>query len=245
MDYRNAAQALPWCRGSRILTCDTNGLLAIDKPAGVLSHPNRKKDKGVALLEAPYDAKLQAYRIADPSEGDELSVYLLNRLDSATSGVVLLALRSDVAEAVLKEFAAKAVAKRYSALVFGSCRSGPTVWRDRISIRHAEGGVRAATGGGAQAETRLAKVEPYQASLPMNRLTLMPVTGRTHQLRIQSAKRGLPIAGDRTYGDFAKNKLFAKASGIKRLCLHCAETELAYTLGGRRFSMKARSERPF
>ena len=36
---------------------------------------------------------------------------------------------------------------------------------------------------------------------------LRPTTGRTHQLRIQCANRGIPIVGDRIYGDFQKNRL--------------------------------------
>jgi len=37
-------------------------------------------------------------------------------------------------------------------------------------------------------------------------LELRPTTGRTHQLRIQCANRGVPIVGDRTYGEFKKNR---------------------------------------
>ncbi|MBD5780576.1 RNA pseudouridine synthase [Pelagicoccus sp. NFK12] len=244
MGYPATAKRLPWARGVKLLDCDANGLLAVEKPAGVLSHPNKKGDREKALLNARYDESQQAYRILD-TEGEVVStVYLLNRLDSATSGIVLLSLVEDTARSVLKAFEEKKVKKTYQALVFGAPRGGPLVWKDRISVRKAQGGLRASTGGGLSAETKLAKVEPMGGMPPIARLTLQPITGRTHQLRIQTSKRHVPIVGDRTYGDFQKNKLAAK-KGMKRLCLHCVGTELEYRLGNRAFRFKVASKAPF
>ncbi|MDQ8179208.1 pseudouridine synthase [Pelagicoccus sp. SDUM812005] len=244
MDYAAIAKRLRWARGVKLLACDANGLLAVEKPAGVLSHPNKKGEEGKALLAARYDEKRQAYEILDTEGEDSVSVYLLNRLDSATSGIVLLSLAEETAGAVLKAFESKAVKKTYQALVFGAPRGGPPLWRDRISVKKAQGGLRASVGGGLSAETKLVKVEPLGGMPPMARLTLMPITGRTHQLRIQTSKRFVPIVGDRTYGDFQKNKLAAKR-GLKRLCLHCVATELEYRLGERSFRFKAASKAPF
>lgn len=227
-----------------MLACDLNGLLAVEKPAGVLSHPNKPGDRGKSLLDARYDEKRQAFVIRDVGADEERLVYLLNRLDSATSGVVLLALDLATAEAVLKAFEAKTVRKTYQALVFGQPRGGPPVWRDRLSVRHADGGVRASAGGGLSAETKLVKVEAMSGQPLVSRLTLMPITGRTHQLRIQTSMRHIPIVGDRTYGDFQKNKLVAK-TGLKRLCLHCVSTDLEYQLGGQRLRFQASSPSPF
>lgn len=242
--FGEIAKGLPWGRGVKVLTCDGNGLLAVDKPAGVLSHPNKKGDKGRALLQAPYDEKRQAYLIVDTKSGVENLVFLLNRLDSATSGIVLLALAEATAAAVLKAFEAKKVKKTYEALVFGAPRGGPPVWKDRLAVKHAEGGVRASRGGNLNAETKLVKVEAVPGLLGVSRLTLMPVTGRTHQLRIQASMRFVPIVGDRTYGDFQKNKLAAK-KGLKRLCLHCVRTELQYEVGDRSYLFDASSTSPF
>lgn len=244
MDYSSIAKRLPWARGVKLLFCDSNGLLAVEKPAGVLSHPNKKGDVGKALLNGSYDEKRQVYVLADTDSGKLPLVYLLNRLDSATSGVVLLSLAKETAAAVLKAFELKKVKKTYQALVFGVPRGGPPLWRDRITVKKAQGGLRASTGGGLSAETKLVKVEPLPGMPPMSRLTLMPVTGRTHQLRIQTSKRFVPIVGDRTYGDFQKNKMAAK-KGMKRLCLHCVSTELEYRLGERSFRFKASSIAPF
>lgn len=241
MSFEAQAKALPWTKGVSILRCDSNGLLAIEKPAGLMSHPNKPGEEGKSLLKAPYDLKRQAFEIGEARQ----PVFLLNRLDSATSGIVLLALEEDTARAALKAFETKQARKVYEALVFGLPRQGSNRWVDRLSVKHAEGGVRAQAGGGLTAETQLLKVAPLQGMPFMARLSLMPLTGRTHQLRIQTSKRGCPIVGDRTYGDFAKNKAVAKSKGIKRLCLHCVETRIAYRLGVRTFEFAARSECPF
>ncbi len=245
MDYSSTAKALPWARGVKLLACDANGLLAVEKPAGVLSHPNSKGDAAKALLKsARYDEKRQAYVLSDKEDGGQAFVYLLNRLDSATSGIVLLSLAEDTAAAALKAFEMKRVKKTYQALVFGMLRGGPPLWKDRITVTKAQGGLRASTGGGLSAETKLVKAEPFPGMPGVSRLTLMPITGRTHQLRIQTSKRHVPIVGDRTYGDFQRNKLAAKR-GFKRLCLHCTNTELEYRLGLLDFRFKVSSQTPF
>ena len=56
-------------------------------------------------------------------------------------------------------------------------------------------------------------------------LRMEPLTGRTHQLRVQCALRGIPIIGDKSYGDFSFNRKLSRASKTDRLCLHAAEIE--------------------
>jgi 23S rRNA-/tRNA-specific pseudouridylate synthase len=58
---------------------------------------------------------------------------------------------------------------------------------------------------------------------------------------VQCARRGLPIVGDQTYGEFARNREWAKKTGVKRLYLHSLETRFDYAFAGRtrNFSAKA------
>ncbi|MBT3481938.1 MAG: RNA pseudouridine synthase, partial [Opitutales bacterium] len=168
-----------------------------------------------------------------------------NRLDSATSGLVLLTTNAFVRTEVLKAFEKKQVRKVYAALVFGFTRKGPPVWKDRLTTKKAQGGLRVSEGSGLSAETRLVASKQIPGMPAMSLLTLMPLTGRTHQLRIQTSKRGTPIVGDRTYGDFQKNKSIASTRGIKRLCLHCMETEITYSIGGKSANFLAKSKAPF
>jgi 23S rRNA-/tRNA-specific pseudouridylate synthase len=73
---------------------------------------------------------------------------------------------------------------------------------------------------------------------------LEPRTGRSHQLRVQCARRGRPIIGDQTYGDFRANREFARRTGLTRLFLHSLETALAYDYGGCSHSFGARAPLP-
>jgi len=63
-------------------------------------------------------------------------------------------------------------------------------------------------------------------------LSLRPETGRTHQLRVQAAAHGLPIAGDERYGDFAANRFLAAEIGLKRMFLHAFRISLRHPRTG-------------
>ena len=79
---------------------------------------------------------------------------------------------------------------------------------------------------------------------PLALVQLDPQTGRSHQLRVQCARRGLPIVGDQTYGDFRRNREFAKATGCKRLFLHSLATRFNYELNRRTFTFAATTPLP-
>ena len=140
MSELSIAQKLPWTKDVRLVACDENGLMAVEKSAGVLSHPNRKSDFGRALLAATYDEEKEAYRV-ETDDGELRLVYLLNRLDSATSGLVLLTTNPKVRTEVLRAFEKKQVRKLYAALVFGFSRKGLPIWKDRLMIKKVQGGL--------------------------------------------------------------------------------------------------------
>jgi len=81
-------------------------------------------------------------------------------------------------------------------------------------------------------------------SLPLSLIQLEPRTGRTHQLRVQTAAHGHPILGDRTYGDFEFNKAVGTARGFKRLFLHAESTQLSFDWQGAKVDFKASSPMP-
>lgn len=234
---------LPLGRDVTLVARDANGLAAFDKPAGVLSHPNEPGDEPRSLLQARYVFEGEFFEWTDGGETRRL--WLLNRLDSATSGVILAAGSAALADEVRAQFKRKQVRKVYHALVFGAPRQPMELWRDLLAIDKRGGKVRtAATAGHVPAESRMtvqrvAVGEPRRALLKLE-----PRTGRSHQLRVQCAKRHLPIIGDQTYGDFAANRAFAKEAGTKRMFLHSHETTFDYDWAGQRWSFSARAPLP-
>jgi len=205
-------RGLPWGKGVQVLKLDKSGLFAVDKPAGLMTHPNKPSDQRKSLIHASYDLEKEAYVL-----GDGTYAYVLHRLDSATSGVLLLTLDEVVARTVRGLFCEQKIRKKYCAIVKGIPSAAPEIWSDRIEKHHKNGKMRMRRGQGVLAKTQIKLRETREGHALLD---LMPITGRTHQLRIQCALNGHPILGDKTYGDFAWNREFAKKNGIKRLCLH-------------------------
>ena len=196
------------------------GLYALNKPSGVRSQPKEGGKDPQALLTCSYSLKDEAYHIPPDKGGGK--VWLLHRLDAGTSGVILVADQEQTAEEVKKAFAEHRVQKMYVALVFGWPKEKEAVWRDRMEVTKKDGKARGKAGTGVWAETKMRLREKIQNQMgPLALLELQPKTGRTHQLRIQCAQRGMAILGDQTYGDFQRNR------GLKseKLFLHSESIE--------------------
>jgi len=231
--------SLPLGPAVQLLERDANGLVAFAKPAGVLSHPNTGGDQPRALLTCAYDQARQCYHWAGGRR-----LWLLNRLDSATSGVILLAAGEALAEAIRAQFARKQVRKAYLALVFGQPAARGEDWRDLLAVQKQGGQVRTRAQGNIPAETRMQLLGHQQGAFSTSLLRLEPRTGRSHQLRVQCAKRHLPIVGDLTYGDFALNRAFVRGGGDKRLFLHSLATAFDYEFRGKKHRFRAEAPAP-
>jgi 23S rRNA-/tRNA-specific pseudouridylate synthase len=216
---------------------------AFAKPAGVLSHPNTPHDEARALLTCRYDPQRECF-VWRGAEGAASRLWLLNRLDSGTSGVILAAGDENLARTVKAQFARRKVQKVYQAIVFGVPRAQREVWRDRFAVEKRDGIIRTGYEGNIPAEAHFSVLRRKPGLVPLALVQLDPKTGRSHQLRVQCARRGLPIVGDQTYGDFRLNREFARRTGLKRLFLHSLETSISYELAGRSFPFSASTPLP-
>ena len=195
--------------------------VVVNKPAGLLSVPGR----------GPERADCAWARVRQLAT-DALVVH---RLGMATSGLLLFARGAAMQRALSMAFAARAVDKRYEALVHGSPEAGAgeialplsADWprRPRQKVDRT---------GGKPSLTRWRVLAREGAC---SRLWLEPVTGRSHQLRVHLAAMGWPIVGDTLYDDAAR------AASAPRLMLHACELALAHPLHGRRLHW--RSPAPF
>lgn len=224
-----------------MLNRDDSGLVALAKPAGVLSHPNEPGDEPRSLLTAAYDRENECYVWPAGDGRIAGNLWLLNRLDSVTSGLILAAGSEALARAIRELFHQRRVRKLYNALVFGVPPAEREVWRDRLAVEKKGGHIRTTAGGNIPAEALMRRLRTRRTEPCVALIELEPKTGRSHQLRVQCAKRHLPIVGDATYGDFQANRAFAKTTKQKRLFLHSLHTEFEYTWQGRphRFSATA------
>lgn len=237
-------ESLPLGREVKILARDAQGLVAFDKPAGLLSHPNQGNEEVRSLLTCRYDLEGQCFSWK-MDNGSIRRLWLLNRLDGATSGVILCAATELLAKAIKEQFAKKQVRKNYCALVFGKPTEKAVMWRDLMAVTRKGGKIRTqAMAGNIPALTKFQFIKHGQAAFSTSLIRLEPQTGRSHQLRVQCAKRHLPIVGDQTYGDFGLNRAFAKTFGTKRLFLHSLETQFSYEFAGGTHEFKASAPMP-
>jgi len=193
-------------------------VIAINKPPGLAVQGGTKTMRHL-------DAMLDALRF-EASERPRL----VHRLDKDTSGVLLLARNRAAAAKLADALRGRAARKIYWAAVVGV----PKLKRGRIDLPLAKLGrpmgerVRADAEEGKRAVTYYAVVESLGKKVAW--LALMPVTGRTHQLRVHCVALGTPILGDGKYGGA---KAFLSGEGISdKLHLHAREIAIPHPRGG-------------
>ena len=173
-------------------------------------------------------------------------VYPAHRLDRPTSGVLLFALAPEVHTQLASRFEAGTIAKRYLAIVRGW--PAESILVDYPLARLADDVAPGLLPGPAQsaitAVTRLAtaeldvRVDRYPSSR-YALVSLVPTTGRRHQLRRHLAHLHHPIIGDTSYGTGRHNRLFRERSGSHRLLLHALTVEFEHPVTGARLRIVA------
>ena len=189
---------------------EDNHCLAINKPAGLLSQGDETGERSVVDLVRDYLKTTYA-------KPGNVFVGLIHRLDRPTSGVVLLARTSKGADRMSRQFRESTIRKVYLAVVEGCPSMKEGEWSDRLWKDESKNTVQVVDSGdsrGQNASVFYRLVERHGAT---STIELVPHTGRSHQLRVQLASRGLPIVGDRKYG--AISTLRAE-DGRHRIALH-------------------------
>ena len=195
---------------------EDDDILVINKPAGLLVHsaPGKREDVSLANLIANH-------------LGGEFPFHAVNRLDKSTSGLMTVAKSGYIHERLSELLHTERFVRTYLAICVGSVPDSGVV--DAPIARCNDSVIkREVSQNGAPSVTHFRTVSRTDA---YSLVELMPLTGRTHQLRLHMSHIGFPLAGDFLYGE--------ESDQIDRAALHSAKMEFVHPVTGVQLSFRA------
>ena len=201
-------------------------LLILNKPSGLVCHPSKGhyNDSLANGVQAYFDEK------------EERSlIHLIGRLDKDTSGIVLVAKNSVVAERMTVGRAQELFTKEYQAIVKGipdSMEGVITIPMEEYRDEAQNGKLIMRKGFTLNAKEAVThyRVEKKMQGASLCRLVLD--TGRTHQIRFHMSSIGCPLFGDSLYGN-------GPESGFDRAALHAHILRFTHPLTGKPMVIEA------
>lgn len=206
---------------------EDNGLLVINKPAGMAVHGGSGLSLG--LIEALRQVRSDLHYME-----------LVHRLDKETSGCLLVAKKRSVLREIQAELAERKVQKTYWTLLLHPWQGEKKQLIEapllKNTLQSGERMVRV-DALGKPAETQFRLLENYEKACWVE---ASPKTGRTHQIRVHAQVLGHAIVGDEKYGDAN----LSKALQIDmRLYLHARSIQ--FNLNGEKHYFEAKLEERF
>lgn len=202
--------------GALRVLAERDGLVFVEKPAGIATEPERRGSAGTVVALAAAELGI-----------DASAVHALSRLDVGVSGVVLLGTSADARRRLATLRDAGRVRRRYVAIAARAPEPERGSWSEPIRKR-AKPPLREIGAGGETALTHYLVVGRTLGPTPLALLAFEPETGRTHQLRVHASAHGAPLVGDPSYG--GPSRLTSHDGSVvrfERVLLHAAWLEIA------------------
>ena len=187
---------------------NNDSVLILDKPSGIASHGGSGLKLGLIEAVRQIDSKFK-------------NAQLVHRLDRGTSGCIVLSLKRSVLRRLNTEMREGRVEKKYLAVVEGKWPHKEVCISSNLKKNQLRSGEREVveTPDGKSSTTEFKLLE---SNKKLSLLVCSLLTGRTHQIRVQTSNEGFPVVGDNKYGNNEINKFYRK-KGINRMLLHAKE----------------------
>ncbi|MGF1733900.1 RluA family pseudouridine synthase [Photobacterium satsumensis] len=220
----------PECQARVEILYQDDDILLINKPSGLLSLSGKNLLNWDSVHHRLVNG--QSATLTERETPAFVDAKLPHRLDLGTSGVMVVGLNCAASKSLNKQFQARAVQKRYLAILAGwveadSGQISAPIAKDkalfpRVKICHS-------TGKSAISDY---EVISRLDNPPRTLVQYRPITGRTHQLRIHSLEFGHPILGCDLYNSSQLNNSL-EANGIsQRLMLHASDIYFTHPATG-------------
>lgn len=207
-DFLNAGKNI------KIVYEDEN-ILLMDKPTGILSHPDEKNYGDTAI------SRIQRYLYEkceyDPQKENSFAPALVNRIDRNTSGIIIAAKNAESLRILNEKLKNRELHKYYLCVVIGKLKNKSGLIEGFLEKNEKQNKVYISEKSNDKSKAIATKynVLGYKCGLSLVEVELL--TGRTHQIRASFSHLGNPLLGDGKYGTNAQNKQFG---GYKKQFLY-------------------------
>lgn len=207
-----------------------------DSQIVVLDKPARIPSLALSADETDTVANFLLARFPETANvGKPLEPGIVHRLDTDTSGLLLVARTPEAHAALREQFARHRVRKEYLAVVSGYIAGSGEIRKPLTADRHDARRVKVASPGDETAQTAVTRYRAISSTKSFSVLVVEIETGARHQIRVHLASLGYPLVGDRLYGDKMRKD-------SRRQLLHACYLEIDQL--GRRQRMEFRSAAP-
>ena len=185
---------------------ETKQFILLNKPSGLAVHGGSGLSFGV----------IEALRSLRPKEK---FLELVHRLDRDTSGCLLIAKRRSYLTHFHEQLRLKQMKKEYLAIVSGDWDNQYNQLSAPLKKNQLKSGERFVTVDkeGKPSETRFKCLKRFGGQ---SLVRAVPLTGRTHQIRVHAQYAGCPLLGDKKYNEQPSQQEFAQDLGLKTFLLH-------------------------
>lgn len=207
-DFLGAGKAL------KIVYEDAN-IILIDKPAGILSHPDEGNYTDTAITRV----KRYLYEKCEYNPDNEMSFApaLVNRIDRNTCGIIIGAKNAESLRILNEKLKNRELHKYYLCVAIGKLKNREGIIKGYLEKNEKQNRVYISEKSNDKTKAIATKysVLDYKGGLSLVEVELL--TGRTHQIRASFSHLGNPLLGDGKYGTNAQNKQFG---GYKKQFLY-------------------------